>query len=300
MPGGYVHKVCAERACAAAGITPVKMNVMRLGSQGPDPLFLMGMFPLRPSSRPSKLAKSMHTRRTGRFLCALAREAKAGGAAERAYAMGYFTHYAVDCAVHPYVYTQSYDKKGKYSSPMHMSLERNWDTLAWRSEGRKGTPFSMPCLEEARADWPAVAALVARVANEVYPELDVTEDALMRAYSDTCLANRLTYSPHGLKYALYWLVERIAFIPGLVTAQCCPARTRRGDLLNREGRPWRAAAAPDVERSETVEELCAAGVRRGAELLTALQAYFDGETDDEALAAAVGDLAMDTGAKSRD
>ena len=113
MPGGFYHQCCAERACAVSGITPVRMEAFRLGAQGPDPLFLIGMFPLSLKSRPSKLAGAMHKRRTGQFICALAREAKKAGDVERAYVLGYLTHYAIDSAVHPYVYSQSYDKKGR-------------------------------------------------------------------------------------------------------------------------------------------------------------------------------------------
>ena len=140
MPGGFYHQCCAERACAVSGITPVRMEAFRLGAQGPDPLFLIGMFPLSLKSRPSKLAGAMHKRRTGQFICALAREAKKAGNVERAYVLGYLTHYAIDSAVHPYVYSQSYDKKGRYSSPKHMGMERGWDTEMWRAAGHRGTP----------------------------------------------------------------------------------------------------------------------------------------------------------------
>ena len=298
MPGGFYHQCCAECACAVSGITPVRMEAFRLGAQGPDPLFLIGMFPLSLKSRPSKLAGAMHKRRTGQFICALAREAKKAGDVERAYVLGYLTHYAMDSAVHPYVYSQSYDKKGRYSSPKHMSMERGWDTEMWRAAGRRGTPESMPCLKEARADWPQAARLIALAAGETYPELGITPEAVERGYADACRANRLTHSPAGVKYALYWLLERLALRPGLITAQCCPKKPRRGDTMNREGRAWRSAAEPDRERREGVEELTAQGVRRAAQLMQAAKDYFDGEMDEKRFAVVVGDFGMDTGAKS--
>ncbi len=298
MPGGFYHQCCAERACAVSGITPVRMEAFRLGAQGPDPLFLIGMFPLSLKSRPSKLAGFMHKRRTGRFLCALAREAKTAGDAERAYAMGYLTHYAVDGAIHPYVYSQSYDGRGRYSSVRHMSMERGWDTEMWRAAGKRGTPESMPCVKEAQADWPRAAALIAAAAKEAYPELDVAPEAVERGFADACRANRLTHSPHGVRYALYWLVERLLLHPGLVTAQCCPVRPAREDTMNREGRAWRSAAEPERERHESVEELTAQGVRRAAQLMQAAKDYFDGALDEAAFASIVGNAGMDTGAES--
>ena len=298
MPGGFYHQRCAERACAVSGVTPVRMEAFRLGAQGPDPLFLMGMFPLSLKSRPSKLAGFMHKRRTGKFICALARMAKDEGDVERAYAMGYLTHYAIDSAVRPYVYSQSYDRRGRYSSVRHMSMERGWDTEMWRAAGRRGTPESMPCVKEAKADWPRAARLVARAANEAYPELSVTPEAVECGYADACRANRLTHSPYGVRFALYWALERLLLHPGLLTAQCCPKRPYKGDTMNREGRPWRSAAEPDRERRETVKELTAQGVRRAAQLMQAAKDYFDGALDDAAFARIVGNAGMDTGAES--
>lgn len=132
MPSGYLHQLCAERACGMAGITPVEGDALCLGAQGPDPLFVLGMFPLRLSSRPSKVGALIHQHRTGAFLCALADRAKRGTAVERAFTMGFFTHYALDSTVHPYVYSQSLDRHGRYSSALHMRLEKRWDALYYR------------------------------------------------------------------------------------------------------------------------------------------------------------------------
>lgn len=299
MPGGYFHLLCARRACAVAGITPVETEAMLLGSQGPDPLFLMGMFPLRPGSKPSRLAKDLHSRRTGRFLCALARGAKEGGAVERAFAMGFLTHYAIDSSVHPYVYSQSFDRKGNYSSLCHMALERGWDTMLWRRDQKRGTPFSMPGVEEAKGVWPRVARLMERAVCEAFPETPVTAQQIERGYADAARANRLTHSPRGVKYALYWLLERAALHPGLLTAQCCPPRLRKGDVFNLEGRPWHAAAEPEKVRTESVEALRDAGIQWAATLLTAAESYFEGDLSEQMFAQQVGDLGMDTGAKSR-
>lgn len=140
MPSGYLHQLCAERACGMAGITPVEGDALCLGAQGPDPLFVLGMFPLRLSSRPSKVGALIHQHRTGAFLCALADRAKRGTAVERAFTMGFFTHYALDSTVHPYVYSQSLDRHGRYSSALHMRLEKRWDALYYRRAGHRGTP----------------------------------------------------------------------------------------------------------------------------------------------------------------
>lgn len=299
MPSGYLHKRCARQACEISGITPVETDVMVLGAQGPDPLFMLGIFPLRPSSRPSKLGNLLHQHRTGAFLRTLCRLAKEnGGDVERAYALGFLTHYALDSTVHPYVYSQSYTAEGKYSSVLHTSLEKNWDSLYYQREGHKGTPVLMAGVTETRAQWPRIAALWQAAIAEVFPEQNVTVEMIEKALSDADRANGLTHSPRGVKYRVVGVLERIIGKPGLGTSQMAPLHPDQSDITNEAGRPWRNPAEPEEERTETVQELLDTAARRAAELLSAARQYFDGELDIEAFGAIIGNAGYDTGLES--
>lgn len=299
MPSGYLHKRCAEQACAQSGVTPVARDALIFGAQGPDPLFLLGMFPLRPSSKPLPCGHTLHTTRTGAFLAALLRIARERGPVERAYAMGFLTHYALDATVHPYVYAHSYTKKGRYSSSTHMRLEKHWDSLYYHRDGHRGTSVTMPGILETQADWPKIAALVADACRAVYPDMNLTETMLLSAYRDSARANRLTHSPSGIKYGLVWVLERLIGKPRLATSHMAPRFPSRRDIENRAHLPWRNPANPDTERREGLDELFPAAVNRAAELLRAADHFYAGSIDEDALAAVIGNVGYDTGMESR-
>lgn len=299
MPSGYLHQCCAERACSLSGVTPVEKHVMTLGAQGPDPLFVMGIFPLRMKNTPGKLGHLLHSYRTGAFLRALCRMAKASGAVLRAYALGFLTHYALDSTVHPYVYAHSLRPDGRYSSSMHMSLEKSWDILFYRRDGRTGTPIIMPGVQECQAHWPAIAALLQAAIQDAFAEVQVPVQALEKALSDAAYADRLTHSPHGVKYRIVWLLERVIGKPGLATSQMVPTKPMQGDITNEARLPWANPSEPERQRDEGLEELFEQGIRRSAELLSAASDYFNDMADEEALSAVIGDVGYDTGLQSK-
>ncbi len=298
MPSGYLHKRCAEKAVELSGVTIKERDALVLGAQGPDPLFMLGIFPLGPSSRPGPLGNLLHTRRTGAFLCALCRRAKDGSEVERAYAMGFLTHYALDSTVHPYVYAHSVDKHGKYSSLLHMRLEKRWDTLFYRQDGHRSTPVIMPGVAETRPVWEQIADLWAVAINDVFPEECVTRETVLKALGGAERVNRLTHSPSGVKYGAVWVLERVIGKAGLATSQMAPRFLPRADITNADHAQWRAPAYPDTPRDEGLMELYDRAVKRATELLTAARGYFGGTLPEEAFAAAVGNAQYDTGMES--
>jgi hypothetical protein len=299
MPSGYLHKRCAERACEASGITPIEHAALILGAQGPDPLFMLGIFPLRPSSKPKPYGHLLHTTRTGAFLMALAQRSRDRGAVERAFAMGFLTHYALDSIVHPYVYAHSLDGQGRYSSLLHVRQESLWDTLYYRRDGHKGTSVSKPGISEARPHWEAIAAVWAQAIRDVYPETDLSEEMILTAFKGTERSNRLTHSPRGIKYGFAWAVERLLGRPMLATAQMGAPFLPREDIENAAHALWRNPAAPDEARSEGLSDLFSMAVARAGSLLSAAGQYFDREIDDGTFASIIGNLGYGTGIESK-
>jgi len=295
MASGYLHKVCAQRAATEAGLSSLSEEAFILGAHGPDPLFAAGIFPLRPSSRPEPWARVLHQTRMGAHLMALLTLAKDRNIIERSYAMGFLTHYALDASVHPYVYAHSFDKAGKYSSPLHLGLEKHWDALYHQRDGLHGTPSHMPGLSEAKPLWPVVAAFWSRALEEMYPELGLTEQQLLDAFSASERVCRLTHSNLGVKYGLVWGIERVAGKPGKFTSFMAPRFPSRKDIENNAHRPWASGAEPERQRTEGLGELFEAAVHRGAELLRGAQAYFDGRMDEAALSGIVGNIRYDLG-----
>jgi hypothetical protein len=265
-----------------------------LGAQGPDPLFLLGIFPLRLNSRPLGYGHRVHQRRTGAFLLALLRQGREGHAVARGFALGFLTHYALDTTVHPYVYAHSLGRDGRYHSHIHMRLEKRWDTLYFHRDGERGTAVTMPDVQEARAIWPEIAAIWAKAMAEVFPGEAISEELALKALQDTARANRLTHSPRGVKYALVWAAERLIGKPGVATSQMSPRFLPRTDFVNAAHRPWRNPAAPDAERNEGLAELWDQALQRAQALLQAGARYLSGEMDEADMAQLIGNLGYST------
>lgn len=298
MPSGYLHQVCAEQVLEKSGATHVNVCTLVLGAQGPDPLFMMGMFPLSPSKRPLPYGHMLHTYRTGKFLCTLVQGAKAAGTAERSYAMGFLTHYALDSTVHPYVYAVSLNRRGKYSSLIHMNLEKHWDTLYYQRCGRRGISYVMPGISESRPQWEPIAALLSDTFTSVFPERPLTHQMVMGALADSERANRLAYSPRGIKYAAIWLAERVIGQPRLGTAQMAPHKPSGKDIVNAARKPWQNPANPEAERDDGLTELFDLAIGRGVELVRAACAYFDGRVEIDDFAQVAGNVGYGTGMES--
>lgn len=293
MPAGFWHAQCAERALTVSGVKVPLVETYRMGAQGPDPLFMLGIYPLRPASKPLPYGNVLHQTRTGAFLCTLLTLSENSSpqrkgtvfqdsAASRSFAMGFLTHYALDSTVHPFVYENSFARGGRYSSSIHMRLEKRWDARMYRALGLPGTPVNMPGIAEARAYWPAIAGAWAHAASIVYPEQQITASMLMDAFAAADRTSRLTHSERGLKYAAMWCVERMIGRPRLVTAHMTPRFIASDD----------PTYAPAVALFDTA-------VQRAAEYLRAADAFFAGRISREALADAIGNLGYDTGKPSK-
>jgi len=296
MPSGYLHALIAQRACALSGVTPVDHAAFHLGALGPDVFFFRGMFPLRLSSRPDKLGNRLHTLNTGKFLCTLVEKALKGDSAQKAFALGYLTHYALDSTVHPYVYSRSYKPDGAYSSSLHMKLERRWDGYFYRREtGTKGQPHVFAAVADSRKYWSQLSSLMSQTISEVFPQDAITPEEIISLFEGACFVNRLLYSPFGGKYALCWVFEHLIGKPRLLTSQLVPAFFTGSMNLNEDRLPWCSPFAKEEERTQSVPDLLDASTRKASELMRFASRRFDGECSAEDFARAVGNLRYDSG-----
>lgn len=295
MPSGYLHFNCAMKAATDAHLLIANHEAYVLGAQGPDPLFTLGIFPLRKASKPKPYGKMLHTQRTGAFLQTLLRLAKEQGPLRQAYALGFLTHYSLDSTVHPYVYANSIDANGSYSSPLHMRLEKSWDTLYHRRDGHKGTPVSMVGVAEAEAHWEPIATLWSAAICMTY-DIQIDKAEIMQAFVNTAKINRLTHSPFGIKYGIMSCFERFLLRrPYMITAHITPRTPIHGDIENTAHLPWFPPAEADRQRNEGLPELFDTATKRAAALLKAASAFFEGEMSSDALQQIIGNVGYDTG-----
>jgi len=296
MPSGFLHSHCADLALKRANLTVAHPDAFLFGAQGPDPLFTLGVFPLRPKSQPSHYGTLLHTARTGRFLSALCAEAKDATGVERAYAMGFLTHYALDSTVHPFVYAHSLDESGEYQSALHIRLENNWDALYASRAGMKKTPDAQrDAVVNAKACWEAAAALLSSAMTTVY-ENTLPPEEIIKAYQGTEQLGKLLSSRFA--YVAAYLLERLTRMPKILTAQFFPRKLSKDDIENTARAQWRAVSEPDRLRDEGLTELFEAAIVKSCELLQVSDAFFAGDLSADELAKTIGNAGYDTGLES--
>ena len=294
MPAAYFHEAVARKAFARIGGAPQPEAVWILGAQGPDPLFFYRALHPRHNKAVNRMGDTIHSMHTGRFLCQLVRLAKTGGEAAQSYALGFLAHYACDTTLHPFVYAHSFNRKGRYKGMRHLCLEAQMDSWAWREVVRRDTPFhyaqftDKPQLEQA-------SELLSAALARVFPAEPVGHSAIEQAFRDAKAICRLLYSPHGVKFSLFWILERVICFPCLVTGLIPPRWLPRKDFLNKEGQQWSSPWEPERSRCESVPELMEQAVTCAARWMALARDCWDGGKALADLAAALGDMHYSSG-----
>lgn len=294
MPASYVHQSVALDACGSLFSGEAERAALLSGSEGPDPLFF-SLLPL-PGGPPSpKVGSLMHTRRTDDFLLALASCCK-GSALLRAYACGFFTHYATDTTFHPFVYAHSLTADGHYSGDIHCTLEHQWETWLYRRQGHaSGLPVQMAgyiALSPAQKDEIAVA--LAAAIEATYPESALSISRVRRSFDDAVRLCGLFRSESGKKYRALGAILAPLKLDAALHAHMMPTDPPLGDIVNEARRPWASIWQPDVQHDEGFAELYDIAIRRAQTLADAALSHMRGALSADELRTLHGGLSYDS------
>ena len=224
MPEGYTHVRTARRAAALAQLEIEHPAAFACGANGPDIFFCYRAWKSgekRGEDLPA-LGERMHHENTGAFLRALVQNAATP--VQRSYALGFLSHYAADCTVHPYVVCVT-GEGGPYAGPGgHGYFEIAVDShLHELDTGKLAVPVDDTTPLLAGADLAEVGALLQKSLRQAYG-LTVSREALADTFWHTRALRRLFVSRFHIKYALFWLVEPAFGGRGAVTGHITPAR----------------------------------------------------------------------------
>ncbi|MDR3051895.1 MAG: zinc dependent phospholipase C family protein [Oscillospiraceae bacterium] len=309
MPAAYLHEQLALGARTAAAtaypaVASLPTAPLLTGAQGPDPFFFYKMLSLFRANRAAveSVGTLLHERRTNAFLLALLRHGMRSGPDSLAYALGFVTHYAADSTAHPFVYAHSFDAAGAYQSNLHCGLEAALDTWLYREQGHpQGVPLQMAGMAALTEPQRGAVTTALRVAlGQVFPEHPVDEPAIRHCLADSVRTCRLLYSPRGIKYRLLCALGALLGQRGLVEAHALPLRLPQNDFLNLAHAAWCSPFEPGWARDESFSDIFAQAQARAANLLTAAWLFTQGEMEEEALAALLGNLHYDSGTALRD
>lgn len=226
MPEGYTHVRTARRAAQRAGLDLSCPEAFAAGANGPDVFFAFEAW--RSGAKRSinlpALGARMHQHSTGVFLLSLLQNAET--VAQWEYALGFLSHYAADCTLHPYVEAvsrpgQPYQEKGG-----HAYFEIGLDSyLCEKDLGSARIPVDevMPALA-GNCLW-EVCALLRPCLFAVYG-VDAGMDQLMEAFEHTRLLRRLFAVRNPLQRLLLRLADGFAGGKGSVSGHVSPAKLR--------------------------------------------------------------------------
>lgn len=291
MPASYVHQCVAFETLSSSLEPGALLNAALAGAEGPDPLFF-AITPLPGAPYPPHVGSQLHNQNTADFLLALL-HACAGSELTRAFALGFFTHYATDTTFHPFVSAFAFTPKGVYSTNAHCLLEAQLETLHYRRTGHEtGLPeqfagyaaLSRPQKDEiARAFSAAIAS--------VFPGSALSPSRVASSFGSAVAFGRLLRSPGGTRYRLAGLFPFSDFARAHMMPPEPPAR----DIANDAHAPWASIWEPERTRRESFSDLFAASVARAKELTACASDAARGRVSQAALRDLTGDLSYGSG-----
>lgn len=299
MPEAYTHIRIARRARALLSATgadslmdgPGLTVAYEMGAQGPDPLFAFHILSARKPYPMAQLGGRIHAAQCGRFLRALV--FRAYSPVQRAYTLGFLTHYAADAALHPYVEAMAREGQPFGMQEGHGFCEVAMDSYFHEKDGLgaavQGDDAAPALVTDALAE---VCALLHACVLEVYGE-DVPVEHLADAFHDfRWLHGSIFVSKHGGKRALVWLAERLVLRrPGYGLSHMTPAKQPPAGFPT----DWADPATGARHEGEGPDALCEAAAADACALCKAAAAYWQGAADKAQLAVALGDRSFSTG-----
>lgn len=289
MPEGYTHVRTARRAAALAQLEIEHPAAYACGANGPDIFFCYRAWKSgekRGENLP-ELGSRMHDENTGAFLRALVKYAATP--AQRSYALGFLSHYAADCTVHPYVVCVT-EEGGPYCRPGgHGYFEIAVDSFLHEQDtGKAAVPVDDTTPRLAGAALAEVGALLQKSLREAFG-VTVSREALADTFWHTRALRRMFISRFRIKYALFWLVEPAFGGRGAVTGHITPARLV-GTGKHPKGSlpcPWTHPFTGE-EQTDDLNALLEKAEKRSAAYLLAAKGYWDGRLSMEKLSTLLG------------
>lgn len=277
MPSFVTHCVFArlvlrEAPPAAAQLCKALPAAYAWGSQGPDPFFFSPF-----AGTGSRLHQG---RNSAEVFSAMAAAAEKPAAAS--FLLGFCTHYALDCVVHPYIEDctrRLMEMEGLSNAAAHKRCESDLDAAVLRSLNYE-RPSAVPAylfLGIHGTEWRASAHLLAVAGKAAGSQ--VSDRA---AQGSMCLMRRFYELLHKNQMeTLLRLAEAAAGQPEMLSSMCRPDAPRTVDILNRGRRVWTDwDGAPHTEDVRTLIreraiplalrlQACACAARRGGALFPA-------------------------------
>ncbi|MGI5884793.1 MAG: zinc dependent phospholipase C family protein [Candidatus Spyradocola sp.] len=286
----YAHERLAKAAAQDLAMAPAvyeNFSAFLVGSNGPDPLFFRviwrfedGGFGVR------KLGTHLHEERCGRFVRELVDQANTP--AQRAYALGFLCHYALDQIIHPFVHWQC-RKGGDFSMEGgHGYLEEAMDSALYRKDHPEANSLEPPVMDfgvfllEPRAE-EEIDELLRTAIRRVYGGRKIARGEFCKAFDRVRWAKRYLMHPTPRKLRFWHGMETLLHMECLITSHCSPLVLPACDFLNEKHVEWTDDRTPDFSSRESVWDLLARAQERAVAYMVCAQEIWTGDRTGEDL-----------------
>lgn len=310
MPGLITHYICGQKVLAELpqGITQhieAHRKLYNIGCQGPDIFFYYLPGALKRDLR--GIGSKMHKENVGQFMRAMAEGLMEldGNAQQAAFAYfaGYLTHYALDCATHPYVYYRTgflregeRGPKFKYMAN-HFRFETAIDTLLFKMvAGKKPRDEKLWKLIQVDKDGAmSTADFIGKSINKAY-EVDIHGKNVFSAMTYMVFMTRFMQSNRGARKRILGLGEKIILREMVATSLIHLQEIEDGlDYLNEKKLLWRDPWDDTSENWESFAELFEMAAGEAVELIECLWGYMHGTVPLEDFLEKAGDRSFASG-----
>lgn len=289
MPDCYTHVYNAAQAQIISGQLVACRPAFIAGANGPDLFSMYQFYKQRPMYDLPSYNKKIHKDTPGAFLNILC--AMSTTPAQQSYTMGFLTHYATDCTLHPFI--DAMGEQGLFSGRAGMlHFEASMDsTLFYQDYGNAFVPLyaGTPILRgEALQE---VAKLLQDVVRIVYKS-HIPADAFAGAFEDNLNIRTMLTSDNKRVYAKLRSTGTIKSgekIRELVVNKIPPVPVMP-DLPT----TWKNPHTGE-EMFLSFDQLLALAQQTGAACIVAAMQYWLGEIDERHLAKILGDNDYYTG-----
>lgn len=255
MPAMIAHYLFAQRVFSKlkkAGVTPEAPAMAAVGAQGPDIFFFHRVLPWEPGTSFAKQGSLLHKISPAKlfeaFRAGINRASAEDRAAMTGYVQGFFCHYALDRAVHPFVYYWQEELRreqpgyGATAHQYHFRIESALDTITLRREtGRLVRDFKLASVipAESAGGWPALGRLYQPVFARLLGRPEATAAQIALAPKDMRHAVSLMTDRTQVKRRLLLTpVEKLARKGAFATSLMRPADTGDWDYANESHARW--------------------------------------------------------------
>ncbi|MCL2169707.1 MAG: zinc dependent phospholipase C family protein [Defluviitaleaceae bacterium] len=305
MPAMITHLLCGQRVleCVDAKLANIvhrHRKLYDLGTQGGD------MFFYRPWGATRGIGSRMHVEGAGVFLSSMAAGLKglendACREGALAYFAGFLTHYAMDCAGHPYVfYKTGFDEDGELTGVYkvyHVTFESAIDTLLLRhlESSRPIDKKWYKRLNIRRKHARTTAGVLSGAINNAYnTELKCRHALSAMAYMS--IASRVLRSRWGIWRGIVGFVENRFTGDGVWTAMIHRQDIGDGiDYLNKGNKVWREPWDAESVRYDSFKRLFEDAADDAVRMIEAVWEYVHGKTSLDGLSAVLGDRSFYSG-----